>query len=317
MSVMSILFPGQGAFEPAPALAMLRDVPWLRKGFAEGGDILGVDLEREIETAMSTGGTSVFLQHCGTFLWSLLLFEKLGLRNCDTVRLAGHSLGQFAAYAASGAIDRDAAIALVAQRGRVLEDACREHPGMMVAVQGGSLAEVGRLCEQCASLGPVVVANVNDSHQIVVSGKADAVIEVRRLARASSWRSTVLNTAGAFHSPLMRDAADRFAGVLAHLGVTAPKRPLLDANTGEYLTTSEAVERSAFAHMLAPVRWDRISDVMVASDDCVVLELGPGRVLTGLARARNRQALVLSTHNPAALPTVRSHLAPYLDETSV
>lgn len=88
------------------------------------------DLEREIETAMSTGGTSVFLQHCGTFLWvSLAAVREAGLRNCDTVRLAGHSLGQFAAYAASGAIDRDAAIALVAQRGRVLEDACREHPG--------------------------------------------------------------------------------------------------------------------------------------------------------------------------------------------
>ena len=203
--------------------------------------------------------------------------------------LAGHSLGELAALVAGGALDASAGLRLAVVRGRLMEDAAEAIPGGMIAVLGGEDETVRAL----AAAHGLTVANENAPGQVVLSGAAEALTEARRAARAEGLKAIRLPVAGAFHSPLMADAARGFEAALAEVEFAAPERPVF-SSTAAAPFVGAAVEpasdpatqiRAGLAAALTePVRWQATLVRLRAAGADVFLETGPGDVLTGLVR---------------------------------
>jgi len=196
------------------------------------------------------------------------------------VAVAGHSVGELAAYAVAGAVEPEAALRLAVERGRLMA-AMRE--GTMAAVLGLDPATVGRLCAE--SGGGVVVANVNAPGQVVVSGEVDAVTAFSAMARAAGARRVLpLKVSGAFHSPLMAGAAAEFSRVLDAIEWRAPRVPVVTNVDADAVADAAGLRERLGRQMVSAVRWSETVERLVELGAEVLVEVGPGEVLTGLAR---------------------------------
>jgi malonyl CoA-acyl carrier protein transacylase len=259
MTSQAILFPGQGSHEPGMDDG-LRDSPL----FARGLELLGFDPFTRLEE-----GTR--FQQPALFLTSVVAWERSGIS--APLAAAGHSLGEYAALVAAGALDFDAAIRLVALRGDAMARAGEAQPGSMVAVLGGDEDVVRAAAHEHG----LTVANDNAPGQLVLSGPIAGVEAVDAL----DLRTRRLDVSGAFHSPLMAPAAQELDAALAAVEVRAPRFPVISNGTAAPFgdIRAELVE-----NLLSPVRWRETVVVLhdMGADDFV--ELGPGRVLTGLVK---------------------------------
>jgi [acyl-carrier-protein] S-malonyltransferase len=214
---------------------------------------------------------------------------------------AGHSLGEFAAWVESGAMTRAQVARLVAVRGRLMEDAAQHRPGAMAAVLGLDQPSVQALCREASAAGMVVAANFNCPDQVVISGEKQAVAAAVRLARERGARARMLNVAGAFHSPLMREAAERFAEALGEVKAFDPVVPVTANASGDWAPSAEAVKAAAAAQMTSPVRWESCMRKLLASGVRRFYEVGPGNVLAGLLRRIDPAAEVIAAGDADAL----------------
>ena len=212
---------------------------------------------------------------------------------------AGHSVGHFVALAASGALRPRDAARLVAERGRLMAAGGGRRPGGMGVVHGldgGTVAEA--LDTSGLALWPAVI---NLPRQITVSGARDALPEGRRLLTALGGRWRALNVSGAFHSPLLEAEARVFASRTETLDVARPSAPILRNRDGAPLTRPECIREDLKRHMTGPVRWVAIMECLRDSGTGLVIEAGPGKVLTGLVRRYVPGSAVRSTESPCAL----------------
>ena len=214
-----------------------------------------------------------------------LVFTELAIAaglpdDLEVVAVAGHSVGELAACAAAGALEPEAAVQLAAQRGSLMAAMAE---GSMAAVIGLSAEVVERLCEEVE--GTVVVANLNAPGQVVVSGAVDAVISLSDRARGAGARRVVpLRVSGAFHSPLMADAAAEFARLLDAVALRDPSVPVV-TNVDAAPVSSAAILRDRLGRqMVSAVRWEQTVHRLLGLGAEVLVEVGPGSVLTGLAR---------------------------------
>jgi [acyl-carrier-protein] S-malonyltransferase len=214
-----------------------------------------------------------------------LIFTELVIaaalpRDLAVVAVAGHSVGELAALAAAGALDPEQALRLAVERGRLMA-AMRE--GTMAAVLGLEADTVARLCAQTE--GTVVVANLNGPGQVVVSGGVAAVGALSARAREAGARRVVpLKVSGAFHSPLMAGAAAEFVRVLDSVELRSPSIPVIANVDAAPLVSAAELREGLGRQMVSPVRWSESVQRMVAMGAQVLVEVGPGSVLTGLAR---------------------------------
>ncbi len=264
MTNVAILFPGQGSHE-AGMDEGLRDDPL----FVRGLELLGFDPFDHLDE-----GTRY--QQPAIFLCSVVAWERSGI--AAPVAAAGHSLGEYAALVAAGALDFDAAIKLVALRGDAMARAGEVNAGSMVAVLGEDDAAV----RAAAAEHGLTVANDNAPGQIVLSGPIAGVEAVD----AMDLRTRRLDVSGAFHSPLMAPAAQELDAALADVDVRAPRFPVLSNSTVAPFTD---VRAELVENLLSPVRW---RETVVALRDLGAeefVELGPGKVLTGLVKRTLRE----------------------------
>jgi [acyl-carrier-protein] S-malonyltransferase len=226
--------------------------------------------------------------------------------------VAGHSLGEYSALVAAGALGFGEAVRLVRRRGELMAEA-RE--GSMAAVIGLAPERLEEVCREVSEslsshaemASTVVVANYNAPDQLVISGSALAVEHASLLARERGAKRVIpLKVSAAFHSPLMISAAEGMARAIETAAVEAPRVPLIANVTAEPLATADDVRREAVAQVVAPVRW--IATVQRMAQDGVTsfLEIGPGKVLTGLIRRIAPQARLI---NVATADDVRAVLA--------
>jgi [acyl-carrier-protein] S-malonyltransferase len=214
-----------------------------------------------------------------------LVFTELGLaaalpEDLAIVAVAGHSVGEIAACAAAGAIEPEAAFRLAVERGRLMA-AMRE--GTMAAVLGLDAGTLDRLCAEQA--GTVVVANLNAPGQVVVSGDAAAVAGLSGRAREAGARRVIpLKVSGAFHSPLMAAAAAGFARVLDGVELRDPRLPVVANVDAAAVTTAAGLRERLGRQMVSAVRWAESVERLVELGAEALIEVGPGEVLTGLAR---------------------------------
>jgi [acyl-carrier-protein] S-malonyltransferase len=268
---------------------------------ATGLDISTLALEGPIEELTRTNVAQPAL-----FAVSLAVAElarEAGLR-ADVV--AGHSLGEYTAAVAAGALGLEDGMHLVSRRGRLMAEIQDVRPGAMAAIIGLDTAAVDRLCAEAASTGLVAPANLNTPDQIVVSGEEAAVARVIELAeRAGAKRAIRLQVGAAFHSAMMEPVQRELADQMASIGWLDPQTPIASNASGELVTSAEGVRDALIAQIASPVRWADCVTAMTGYGAATFVELGPGRVLSGLVRQIVPGASVHAADSPAKLARVR------------
>lgn len=299
---LAFVFPGQGS-QSVGMLRSFADSPVVRATFEEAGDALGQDLWALSENGPAeVMGLTVNTQ-------PLMLTAGVAIYRtwCETGGpapsvLAGHSLGEYAAWVASGALDFRDALPLVRLRAQAMQDAVPVGEGAMAAVLGLADAEVAAACRDASGDDVVEPVNFNAPGQVVVAGHRTAVERALPLLKArGARRAMVLPVSAPFHSSLLRPAAERLAGALAAVPFRRPAIPVVN-NVDVAVVEDAAGIRDALARQAcAPVRWVEVVQEMVRRGARSVVECGPGRVLAGLTRRIDESVESAALTDPGAV----------------
>ncbi|MBD3401941.1 ACP S-malonyltransferase [candidate division GN15 bacterium] len=245
-----------------------------------GEDIAKLSFEGPAETLKRTRFTQPAI-----LLHSLAVLTMLKEAELSFDYAAGHSLGEYGALAVCGAMSFDDAIKAVVRRASLMEEACVANPGTMAAVMGLSDEQISTVCAEAAGDGVVVPANYNSDVQIVISGSVDAVTRAADKAKeAGAKRAMLLEVGGAFHSPLMAPARDGLHDYLQGLAISEPSKPVVANVTATEVLDSEDIRRLLVEQVTSPVRWAQTMSFLRKNGVTRIIEIGPGKVLTGLAK---------------------------------
>ena len=287
MAKTALLFPGQASQYVGMGKDLYDESVEVRKLYELASDEMGVDIARISFEGPAEELKRTAITQPAILLHSLAVLTVMrdGLPEFDYA--AGHSLGEYPALAVCGALSFEDAIKAVVKRASLMEDACRKEPGTMAAIMGLSIEKISRICDGVD--GVVVPANFNSSVQLVISGAVPAVEAAVEVARAEgAKRAVMLEVGGAFHSPLMEPAR---AGLQAHLAETdirQARQPVIANVTAEPVTDPESVRELLVEQVVAPVRWAQTMACLKENGVGTIIEIGPGKVLTGLAKRELR-----------------------------
>lgn len=303
MSKTAFLFPGQGSQRVGMGAEMLEARPDVFDRYLNAADeaaglpVRKLCLEGPIEELTRTEVAQPAL-----FAVSLAVLELARAEGLAADFVAGHSLGEYTAAVASGAISAEDGVELVSKRGRLMAEVQSSHPGAMAAIIGMPAERVGELCEQASAKGLVVPANLNTPTQIVCSGEEAAVVELVALAEAGGADKAVrLQVGAAFHSRLMEPVQAELGEAMEKLDWQDPAVPLVGNASGELRTTAAEVNEALVAQIASPVRWVDCVRTMVSHGCDTFLELGSGRVLGGLVRQIDSEVETFSADGPKKL----------------
>lgn len=275
----AFMFPGQGSQFPGMAKELYESNPTAREMFDRANEILGFDI-----TEIMFNGTAEDLKQTkvtqpAVFLHSVILAKCSPDFKPDMV--AGHSLGEFSALTAAGALDFEDGLRLVSIRAHAMQKACEANPGTMAAILALPAEAIEAVCAEVD--GIVVPANYNCEGQIVISGSVDAVTEAsEKMKAAGAKRALILPVGGAFHSPLMQPAAEELAAGIESVEFKTPVCPVYQNVTALPTTDPAEIKKNLLAQLTAPVRWTQSVVNMVADGATSFTEAGPGKVLQGL-----------------------------------
>ena len=275
------IFPGQGSQFPGMGKALYERSAEAREMMDKADEILGFPITDIMfgEDAEALKATRV--TQPAIFIHSVVLARCSGLETPSMV--AGHSLGEFSALAAAGAMDFEDALRLVAVRASAMQKCCEQVPGTMAAVINLPAETIEEICASCA--GIVVPANYNSDGQIVISGEAEAIAEACvKMKEAGAKRALPLAVSGAFHSPLMEPARLELAEAIDKTPFRAPVCPVYQNATALPSSDPAVIKDNLLRQLTAPVRWTQTIRNMVADGADSFLEIGPGTVLQGLVK---------------------------------
>lgn len=300
---LAFVFPGQGSQSVGMLDALAETQPEVRATFAEASEALGSDLwalaSRGPEEALArTEITQPLMLTAGVAVWRAWRARGGAL----PAALAGHSLGEYSALVAAGAIDFPEAVRLVADRARFMQEAVPAGQGAIAAVLGLSDDAVRALCAEAAEGEVLEPVNFNAPLQVVIAGSAGAV--ARALARAKhagARRAVQLPMSVPAHSSLMRPAAERLEQRLASVALRAPAIAIVHNAHLQTARIPEAIREALVRQVASPVRWVDTIGQMAGAGARVFIECGPGKVLTGLNKRIVREAACLAVHDPESL----------------
>jgi len=284
-----LLCPGQGSQKVGMGRDLADAFPAARDTFAAIDDALGFALSRVMwegpeELLTRTDHAQPAILAHSAAVWAVVQ-DKLAAR---AVAAAGHSLGEYSAYVAASAFSAAQAARLVRRRGELMHEAGTARPGTMAAVLGFDTERVLELCREASAAGGIVVAaNLNEPSQTVISGDPDAVARAGEMLKAAGAKRVLpLKVSGAFHSPLMEPALAGLSAALTAAAMDDPRFPVVANATAQPVQDAATAREQLTAQLVSPVRWiecvGRLVDV--AGGAPVFVEIGPGTVLTGLAK---------------------------------
>jgi [acyl-carrier-protein] S-malonyltransferase len=288
------VFPGQGAQFSGMGKDLYENSPKAKELFDKANEILGFDITRIMFEGTDEELKQTNVTQPAVFLHSVILAATI--ENFKPDMVAGHSLGEFSALVASGALDFEDALRLVAKRADAMQKACEITPSTMAAVLNLSDEKVEEVAaEVAASTGEVVVAaNYNCPGQLVISGTVEGInVACEKMKEAGAKRALVLQVGGAFHSPLMEPAREELAGAIASTTFKTPSCPIYQNVNALPSTDVNVIKENLIAQLTAPVRWTQIVINMTADGATEFVECGPGKVLQGLVKKISPEATVL------------------------
>lgn len=295
----AFVFPGQGAQFPGMARDLFEASARVRDRFQEAAEVLGFDIASTMFEGTEEALRETRVTQPAIFLHSVLLAEALGDAFQPDV-VAGHSLGEFSALVAAGALEFRDGLRLVSERALAMQAACEAVPSTMAAVLGLEDEVVERICAETP--GIVVPANYNCPGQLVISGEIPAVeAACAALTAAGARRALMLSVGGAFHSPLMEPARERLARAIDATPFLAPRCPIVQNTTARATADPAIIRKELIAQLTAPVRWTQSMQTMLDRGVREVIEVGPGTVLQGLFKKLDR-TLPCSSASPAPIP---------------
>jgi [acyl-carrier-protein] S-malonyltransferase len=305
MPKTAVLFTGQGA----QSVGMGRDIaearPAAREIYRRANEVVGYDLAALCFEGPAEKLEQTDIQQPAIFTTSVAIWEAMGGvagMEQSPVAMAGLSLGEYTALYAAGSLSFEDALRLVKRRGELMQMASQSPPSGMVSIMGLEPAAVDELCSKASSAGIIQPANFNCPGQVVVSGEKAACELIGRLVEESGGRAIPLKVAGAFHSPLMQPAADGLARVLAETPFEAPKVPVISNVNCEAHQNSDTIRLWLTQQLTQPVRWQASMERLIADGVEQFVEIGPGRVLTGMMRKIARKTAMVNISAAADLP---------------
>jgi len=286
------VFPGQGSQSTAMLGELAENFGIIKQTFDEGSDILGKDLwkittQEDNSELNQTENTQPAMLAAGIAVWRLWL-EQGG---CKPVGMAGHSLGEYSALVASGALDYQQAMPLVAKRASLMQQAIPEGSGAMAAILGLDDDMIVDVCSQITDNGIVEAVNFNSPGQVVIAGDSTAVdLAIEKLKESGAKRAIKLSVSVPSHCSLMKGAAKELDKVLLAIEFAESKYPVLQNVDAKSHSTTEGKQSALSKQLYKPVRWvETINNLSEDYSADSIIEFGPGKVLFGLNRRINRK----------------------------
>lgn len=276
------IFPGQGAQFVGMGQELYESYPEAHALFESANDILGFSITDIMFSGTADDLKQTKVTQPAIFLHSVILARMLK-ENFKPQMVAGHSLGEFSALVAAGALGFEDGLELVSRRAMAMQKACDIKPSTMAAVIGLEDGVVEQICADTE--GIVVPANYNCPGQLVISGEIEAVnLACDKLKEAGARRALVLPVGGAFHSPLMQPAREELASAIEQTNFTDLQQPVYQNVTSKAETNSDQIKKNLIDQLTAPVKWTQSVQNMVADGASQFIEVGPGKALQGLVR---------------------------------
>lgn len=280
------VFPGQGAQFSGMGLDLYESSPLAKELFDQANAILGFSITETMFTGTDEALKQTNVTQPAIFLHSVILAKVLGERFQPDMA-AGHSLGEFSALVACGAISFEDGLQLVAKRANAMQKACELNPSTMAAVLGMEDSQVEEICAQIE--GIVVPANYNCPGQLVISGSNEAIdLACAALTEAGAKRALKLPVGGAFHSPLMEPAKEELEAAIRSTNVNQPICPIYQNVVAKGLSDPDSIKENLIAQLTGAVKWTQIMQQMIADGANQFIEVGPGKVLQGLVKKVDR-----------------------------
>lgn len=306
----ALVFPGQGSQSVGMGEALAREFDAARETFAEASEAAGFDLAAlcfsgPADQLALTANTQPCVLTASIAAWRVMA----SVTGIAPATAAGHSLGEYSALVAAGALPLAAAVTAVRKRGEWMQEAVPAGQGAMAAVMGLDPGRLSDLCREAAQTQVVVPANDNAPGQIVISGHAEAVDRAMALAKTVGGKCRKLNVSGPFHTPLMEPAAVKMESLLAGIDWRPPSFPVrANIDTEPHRGPGETVARLR-AQIVGPVRWRETVQAMAEDGVELFIEVGPGTVLAGLITRTVPEARVLPMSEPKHLDPIAKALA--------
>ncbi|MDO9371125.1 MAG: ACP S-malonyltransferase [Gammaproteobacteria bacterium] len=308
---LAFVFPGQGSQSVGMLAELAHSQPQVEATYAEASRVLGYDLWALVQQGPEadlnlTCKTQPAMLAAGVAAWRV--WQARG--GTQPAYLAGHSLGEYTALVCAGALEFTDAVDLVARRGEFMQAAVAEGSGAMAAILGLDDAEVRAVCAEAAQGAVVEAVNFNSPGQVVVAGETAAVARALELAKqAGAKRAVLLPVSVPSHCALMRPAAEQLGARLRNTVLQAPRIPVINNVDVAAYDGAESIRDGLTRQLYQPVRWAEVIQALAQKGVGVLVECGPGKVLTGLNKRIVPEMKMLPLHDPATLAAALAAVA--------
>ena len=301
----AFLFPGQGAQAVGMGNDIVQQYPEAQALFEQANDIVGYDLQQICFEGPEEKLNATTVSQPAIFVVSAALLGLLKASGISADVTAGLSMGEYTALYAAGLISFEDGLKLVQKRGNAMQAAADASNGSMVSILGLDEEKVNELCREAGQGELLVPVNFNCPGQIVISGTVAACERAIEIApKYDVIKAVPLSVAGAFHSDMMKPAADELAQALADCPIQGPSDIKVIANiTADYYASADAIRQGLVKQLIEPILWQKCMERLLADGVETYYEIGPGRVLTGLMRRINRKTRVTNVSDAASLQT--------------
>ncbi|MBK4211542.1 ACP S-malonyltransferase [Bacillus safensis] len=311
MTKIAFLFPGQGSQKIGMGKDLFDQEAVSKAVFEEADKTLGFDLSSLIFEGDAEELTLTFNAQPALLTTSIAILKKFEESGIKADYTAGHSLGEYTALVAAGALSFKDAVYAVRKRGELMNEAVPAGEGAMAAILGLDKAALEEVTKEVTESGHLVeLANLNCPGQIVISGTAKGVeLASEKAKEKGAKRAIALEVSGPFHSALMKPAAEKFTDVLSKLDIADAKTPVISNVTADIVTSRDEIETKLIEQLYSPVRFEESVERLIDLGVTTFIEIGPGKVLSGLVKKVNRRLTTISVSDQetieAAIQTLK------------
>lgn len=288
MKKIGLLFPGQGAQAVGMGKELYDNCAEAREVLDKANEILGFDIKKTMFEGPEDSLRQTQVTQPAVFAMSMAAYKVFTSKfkaEENNLYAAGHSLGEYSALAASGYFNLEDGLKLVKSRGEFIQKACESNPGTMAAIIGLDKSKIVEICESVKNGNICEAVNFNSAGQIVIAGSKDKVHEaVNAAEKSGATKAVMLNVSGPFHSSLMTPASEMMKQELTKYNFSKPKFPVITNCDAETISDENVIKEKLVRQINNPVLWEDSIKKMIAEGVEVFIEIGPGRVLSGLLR---------------------------------